>query len=217
MKFSSILFAVVGLCGLVSALPAPVPLAAADASLQLLEKRDLIEREPAPVPNNGGGVVSLVADVQVCIDAVIAINAKYVNLPRTSSNCKAWAAEIVVKIKILISVIKSYPENCVFPQIDVCVNIFIKLIVCIFVQLNLFCNGLGGLLASLLATVTGLLGLVCGLVPELIDCILDLCILIEARIKIGICGLILNGCGGLLSGLWINVIIKLCLQVGIAL
>lgn len=215
MKFSNILFAVFGLSTFVAALPAPVP--AADTGLNLLEKRDLIEREPVASPNGGGVLVDLVADVQVCIDAVVVINKKYApKKPYTRDVIKAWSLEIVAQIKVLIAVISAYPDGCTYPSIDVCVDIFVKLLVAIFVQLKVFID-LGGIITILLLTVDLLLGILLGLVGELLDIVITLLVLIEAKIKVGICGLIIKGCGGLISALYIQVIIKLCLSAGIVL
>jgi len=214
MKFSSILFAAFSLSTFVAALPAPVP--QADNGVGLLEKRDLIEREAAALEVRTGNP-DLVADVQVCIDAIVVINNKYAgNKPYTSGVCRSWAAEIVVQIKLLIAVISAYPANCQYPSIDVCVNIFVKLLVCIFVQLKVFID-VGGLIGALLLTVDLLLAFLLGLVGELLNIIVSLCLLIEVKIKVGICAQIINSCGGLISGLYLSVLIKLLVKAGIAL
>ncbi|KAF3908053.1 hypothetical protein ABW21_db0203455 [Orbilia brochopaga] len=216
MKFSSIIYAVFGLSSLVSALPAPAPIAA--PGLDVLEKRSLIEREPLPVPHNNGGsggqTVDIVADVQICIDAVVKINKKYAGKRYTTSSCQSWAVEIVAQIKILISVISAYPAGCVFPAKDVCVAIFVKLFLAIFVQLKCFCDSIGGLLGLVLVTVDLLLACLIGLVDDLLDCIVSLCILIEAKIFVGIVGSILGGCGSLPT--YCGVIVKLCIQAGLS-
>ncbi|KAF3921097.1 hypothetical protein AA313_de0208101 [Arthrobotrys entomopaga] len=215
MKFSNVLVAAFGLFTFAAAIPAPAPLASAD--LGLLEKRSLMEREPVSADLTERNTVDLVADVQVCIDAVVEINNKYnTKKSYTSGSCKAWAVEVIAKIQVLIDVITAYPKDCTFPSIDICVDIFVKLIVCIFAQLKLFCD-VGGLIGTLLLTVDLLLAFLLGLVGDLLNIVVSLCVLIEAKIKVGICGLIFTGCQGLLSGLYISVLIKLCAQVGIAL
>ncbi|KAK6525246.1 hypothetical protein TWF694_005392 [Orbilia ellipsospora] len=216
MKFSNILAATFGLFTFAAALPAPAALG--DTGLDVLEKRSLIERAPASFDlTERGATVDLVADVQVCIDAVVEINKKYTaKKSYTSGSCKAWAVEVIAKIQILIDVITAYPKDCTYPSIDVCVNIFVQLFVCIFVQLKVFLD-VGGLIAGLLLTVDLLLAFLLGLVGDLLNIIVSLCLLIEVKIKVGICGLILSGCQGLLSGLYINVLVKLLVQAGISL
>ncbi|KAK6513412.1 hypothetical protein TWF281_005038 [Arthrobotrys megalospora] len=215
MKFGSILLATFGLSALVAALPAPVPVAS--TNLDLLEKRELLERDPASDLEKRGGCANLVADVQACIDAVVAINNKYAaRKPYTRSTCQSWATEVVAKINVLIAVITAYPAGCTFPSINVCVGIFVKLFVAIFVQLKVFID-VGGLLGGILLTVELLLSLLLGVCGNLLHVIVSLCVLIEAKIKVGICGLIINNCGGLISGIYLQVLIQLLLQAGISL
>lgn len=215
MKFSSILFAAFGLSTFTAALPAPVP--APDAGLTLSEKHNLIEREAATSLAERAVVVDLVADVQVCIDAVIVINKKYAGKkPYSSSTVKAWAVEIVAQIKLLIGVISAYPEDCEYPSIDLCIAIFVKLFVAIFVQLKVFID-VGGLIGAILLTVNLLLAILLGLVADLLNIIVSLCVLIEVKIKVGICAQIINGCGGLIDGLYLGVLIKLLVKAGISL
>jgi len=213
MKFSNILFAVVGLSTFAAALPAPVPLA--DTGLELLEKRELIEREATASLTERNVPVDFCGDVQVCIDAIVIINGKYsAKKPYTRSLCKDWAVEIVAQIKLLIAVISSYPQDCTYPSIDLCVAIIVKLFTVIFVQLKVFID-VGGLIGILLLTVDLLLIFLTGLVGDLLNIIVSLCILLEAKIKVGICAQIISGCGGLIDGLYLGVLIKLLLKVGI--
>ncbi|KAK6332570.1 hypothetical protein TWF730_004230 [Orbilia blumenaviensis] len=214
MKFSNILLAAFGFSTFAAAFPAPVP--APDTSLNVFEKRELLERDPAGDLVERTGCANLIADVQVCIDAVVAINSKYTaKKTYTRGSCQSWAAEVVAKIKVLIAVITAYPSGCSYPPINDCVGIFVKLIVTIFVQLKVFID-LGGLLGILLLTVDLLLSLLLGLCGDLLHIVVTLLVLIEVKIKVGICALILKGCGGLLPVIWVQVLIKLCLQVGIS-
>jgi hypothetical protein len=217
MKFSNILFAVFGLSTFVAALPAPVPVA--DANLDLLEKRDLVAREPlGALEERTSSCSNLEVDVQACIDAVVAINKKYTSAGSyTKSSCQSWAAEVIVEVKALITVISSYPSGCSFPPINVCVDIFVKLLVCIFVQLKLFIDISGGLLGIILLTVDLLLSILLGYCGDLLKIVVSLLVLIEAKIKVGICALIIKGCGGLIVDIYIQVLVKLCLQVGLVL
>jgi len=217
MKFSSILYAAFGLSTFVAALPAPAPAPVSDTGLELVKKLDLVERDPVAALTERNGTPDLVADVQLCIDAVVAINKNYAGQkPYTSGLIKAWALEIVVKIKLLIAVISAYPEDCVYPAINICVSIFVKLFVAIFVQLKVFID-VGGLIGALLLTVDLLLAILLGLVADLLNICVSLCLLIEVKIKVGICAQIINACGGLIDGLYLGVLIKLCLKAGIAL
>ncbi|KAK6535368.1 hypothetical protein TWF694_001829 [Orbilia ellipsospora] len=209
MRFFSVLYAFLSLTTLVSSLPAPSP------ASDLMVKSDLVERQPDSLAPVERGVVDLVADVQVCIDACIAINQKYAaRKSYTRSACQSWSTEIIAKIQILIETISAYPDNCTYPSIDVCVSIFIKLFVCIFVQLKAFID-LGGLIFGLLSTVEILLGCLLGLVGDLLNIIISLCLLIEVKIKVGICASIISGCGGLIGSLYISVLVKLLANVGI--
>lgn len=216
MKFSNILCAVFGLSAFVAALPAPVPVA--DTNLDLLEKRELIEREPlGALEPRGGTCRDLVIEVKACIDGVKKANEKYnAQGVFNKDSCHNWSIEIVALLKLLVDVIISWPSGCPFPPIDVCVNIFVDLFVVIFVQLKVFVN-LGGLLGILLLTVNLLLNLLLGVCGDLITVFVQLCLLIEAKIKVGICALIIKGCGGLLPPIWINLIISLCARVGIVI
>jgi len=214
MKFSSIIFAVFGLSSFVSALPAPA--AAPQSGLEVLEKRDIIAREAVPDLIERDITVDLVADVQVCIDAVVAINKKYSGGKYTSGTCQAWAVEVVAQIKVLISVIAAYPAGCTYPSIDVCVSIFVKLLVTIFVQLKLFVE-VGGLIGTLLLTVDLLLTLLLGLVGDLLNICVSLCVLIEAKIQVGICAKIISGCGGLIDALYLSAFVKLLVKAGLVI
>jgi len=81
MKFSSILFAAFSLSTFAAALPAPA--AAPVDALNL--KADLIERDALPALQERAVFVDVKADVQVCIDAVVAINKKYAGKKASSS------------------------------------------------------------------------------------------------------------------------------------
>jgi len=216
MKFNSIVYAIFGLSAIASALPAPV--AAPVADLDVLEKRDMIVREAATDLTQRTVVVDLVADVQVCIDAIVEINTAYSKKkPYTRGTCQSWAAEVVAKIQILISVISAYPAGCSYPSIDICVSIFVKLFVTIFVQLKVFIDVVGGLIGTILLTVDLLLTVLLGLVGDLLNILVSLCLLIEVKIQVGICAKIISGCVGLVNILYLQAFIQLCLKAGLAI
>jgi len=211
MKFTSILVAAFGLSTFAAALPAPV---ASDSGLEILKERDLVERAAVPEIAERAVAVNVVADVQVCIDAVVAINKKYNGKKVTTAVVKAWSAEVVVQIQLLIDVISKYPSGLVVANIDVCVNIFIQLFVAIFVQLKLFVS-LSGLLGALLLTVDLLLTLLLSVVADLLNILVKLCLLIEVKIKVGICAQIFVGLKGLVDILYLQAFVKLLVKAGL--
>ncbi|KAK6339258.1 hypothetical protein TWF718_008680 [Orbilia javanica] len=220
MKFSTILLTIFGFNALTAlAIPAPIPAAApAAAPAALLKKSESPQSNGIePLTKRGDNYVDLVADVQVCIDAVVDINSKYAaQKPYTRTACQNWAGEVVIKIKALIEVISAYPSGCTFPPIDDCVNVFVQLVVTVFVQLQVFVD-VGGLLGIILLTVDLLLSLLLGLCGDLLNVVISLCILIESRVQAGICGLIIQGCGGSLDSVYIQVIVQVLVQAGISL
>ncbi|KAF3937989.1 hypothetical protein ABW19_dt0206385 [Dactylella cylindrospora] len=219
MKFSSILFAAFGVFSVVSALPAPV--AEADMGVSLPEKRALVEREPVSdleERSKHGKQVKLVEDVTVIIEAIVVINEKWSKKRRHNNGkscAKSWAAEVVAQIKILITIISGYPENCKYPSTKACVEIFVKLFITIFIQLKSFCEGSGGLLGGLVVNVNIIVSILISVVGDLCQHIITLCVLIEIKIKVGLCQKIVSGCGGLLSTVYIKVFIQLLIKAGI--
>jgi len=213
MKFTSILFAAFGLSTFVAALPAPAP----EAGLEISEKRWLAEREAVPALEERGQVCAIDIDVNACITAIVAINKKYSAVkPCTSDVIKSWSAAVVAEIKILIKAISACPAGCTFPDIDVCVKVFVNLLVCIFVQLKIFV-GLAGLILTLLLTVDILLSILLGCAGDLLHILVQLFLLIEVKIKVGICELIIKGCLGLVDYLYLSVLVKLCVAAGLSL
>lgn len=216
MKFSSIILAVFGASSIVSALPAPV--AAPQTGVETFEKRDIIAREAVPALQERTVTVDVVADVQVCIDAVVEINDKY-NAKKSykKADLQAWSVEVVAQIKLLIAVITAYPAGCTYPSIDVCVDIFVKLFTTIFVQLKLFLN-LGGLIATLLLTVDLLLSILLGLVADLLNILVSLLVLIEAKIVVGISAKICVALYALVDiQLYVEAFVQLCVKAGLAI
>jgi len=212
MKFSNILLAVFGLSTFVTALPAPVPVSG--GNLDLLEKRELIEREPVGALEQRGTCPDIRVDVNVAIDAVHSLNKKYNGQGSyTKSSCRSWSLDVVAVIKILIGKIKAYPSGCSYPPVDVCVALFVKLLVAIFVQLKVFVD-LGGLLGAILLLVDLVLQILLGFCGELLYIIIDLLVLISVKIKIDI-ALIIKGCVGLIADIYIKVLLKLLVNVGI--
>jgi len=207
MKFSSVLAAVFGLSAFAAALPAPV---ASDSGFALAE------RAAVPAIAERTVAVNLVADVQVCINAVVAINKKYSAKKTTMASVQAWSAEVVVQIKALIAVISAYPAGCTYPSIDICVNIFVQLFVAIFVQLKVFL-GLLGLVASLLLTVDVLLQILLGVVGDLLNILVQLCLLIEVKIKVGITAQICVALKGLVDLLYLQAFVELLVKAGLSI
>ncbi|RVD81595.1 uncharacterized protein DFL_009452 [Arthrobotrys flagrans] len=212
MKFSNIILAVFGFSTIAAAIPAPIP---ATDKTPLLKARELTKKDPAEPLTKRGTCANLVADVQVYIDAVTAINNKYAaQKPYTRTTSQNWAGEVAIKIKALIAVITAYPAGCAFPPVNDCVDVFVKLIVTIFVQLEVFVN-FGGLLGVILLAVDLLLWLLLGLCGDLLNVVVALLVLIEVKIQVGICGLIVQSCGGLIDSLYLQALVQLLIQAGL--
>ncbi|EGX50703.1 hypothetical protein AOL_s00075g129 [Orbilia oligospora ATCC 24927] len=218
MKLTNIILTLFSFITIAAAIPAPIP--ATSTNPHLLQPRELTKPEAqGSLTKRGNSCPNLILDVQVCIDAIIAINNKYsARKPYTKAACRSWAGEVIIKLKALITVITAYPSRCrsTFPPINVCASIFVKLLVTIFVQLEVFVN-VGGLLGIVILNIDLLLALLLGLCGDMLNVIVTLCVLIEAKIKVGICGLIIQGCGGLVHGLYLQVLIKLLVQVGLSI
>ncbi|KAF3182424.1 hypothetical protein TWF788_006328 [Orbilia oligospora] len=217
MKLINIILTLFSFITIAAAIPAPIP--ATSTNPHLLQPRELTKpNAQGSLAERGNSCPNLILDVQVCIDAIIAINNKYsARKPYTKTTCQNWAGEVIIKLKALITVITAYPSGCrsTLPPINVCAAIFVKLLVTIFVQLEVFVN-VGGLRIISL-NIDLLLALLLGLCGDLLNVIVTLCVLIEAKIKVGICGLIIQGCGGLIRSLYIQVLIKLLVQVGLSI
>jgi len=208
MLFSSIIYAAFGLTTLVSALPAAAPVARSD----IVARDTLPETLPELAPRTVS--VDVQADVQVCIDAVVAINTKYAKQKYSSSVFSQWQIEVIAQIKLLINVISAYPSGCSYPSIDICVNVFVKLFVAIFVQLKLFIN-LQGLLVTLLLTVDVLLSVLLGSCGDLLNILVSLYVLIEAKIYVGITAKITVALKALVDVLYLQAFVKLCVKAGL--
>ncbi|KAK6514301.1 hypothetical protein TWF506_008697 [Arthrobotrys conoides] len=214
MKFTNIILVVFSfIITIATAIPAPIH----ETSINPLKNRELLKPTTQDSLIKRTSCPNLISDVQICIDAVVAINKKYSSQkPYTRNTCKSWAAEVVISLKALISVITAYPSGCTFPPINICVDIFVKLLVTIFIQLEVFIS-VGGLLGLIILTVEVLLSLLLGLCGDLLEVIVTLCVLIEAKIQVGICGLIIQGCSGLIDSLYLQVLVKLLIQAGISI
>jgi len=218
MQLINILFTLLGFGTFVASLPAPAPVAQTDTGFGLLAERDLIEREPvALVAERTTKSPNFVSDVQGCIDSCKKINNKYNGKKKyTSSACKSWSGEIVVELKALITKISAYPKSYKYPSVDTCSSIVTNLLVVILSQLKVFCQ-LGGLINTLLIALNLVLTVLLGLVGDLLTTLVQLCVLLEAKIHVGICAKIIKGCGGSVDSVYLNVCIQLLVKAGIKL